>query len=210
MGPLGVKCRAVGVAIAVVLATIAIAAAQTTGKDTLAKRVDEKLTELAKGGFAGTVLVAKGDEVLLVKGYGLADRETGTPFTQDTVSTVGSITKQFTGAAILKLHEDGLLDPGDTLSRFFAQAPADKARITLHQLLTHTAGFPGGLGPDEVWIGRDDYLEKAFATKLGFEPGARPRLLQHRLLDSRRRHRAVVRQELRVVSAWTPSSSRSA
>lgn len=117
------------------------------------------------------MLVAKSDEVLLVKGYGHADRMAEVPFTEETVSTIGSITKQFTGAAILKLHEDGLLEPDDPLSRFFPRAPADKAPITLHQLLTHTAGFPGGLGPDEAWIGKDEYVDKAFAAKLRFEPG---------------------------------------
>jgi CubicO group peptidase (beta-lactamase class C family) len=121
------------------------------------------------------VLVARGDETLLEKGYGLADRESHAPFTTATVSTIGSITKQFTGAAILKLQEQDRLDVDDTLSRFFPEAPPDKAGITLHQLLTHTAGLPDALGSDEDYVGRNEYVRLALGAELLFVPGSRHR-----------------------------------
>ncbi len=64
---------------------------------------------LEKLGFSGVVLVARGGRPLLAQGYGLADWERDLPWTPATVSTVGSITKQFTGAAILLLQEEGRL-----------------------------------------------------------------------------------------------------
>jgi CubicO group peptidase (beta-lactamase class C family) len=91
--------------------------------------------------YQGVVLVAKGKEVLLSKGYGLADRERGKPWTTDTYVSIGSITKQFTAAAILKLEAAGTLSVEDTIGKFWKDAPEDKRGITLHQLLTHTSGL---------------------------------------------------------------------
>src|SRR5512143_1130898 len=82
------------------------------------------LQRLEKLGFAGVVLVARGDEPLLAEGYGLADRERGLRWTPGTVSDIGSITKQFTAAAILKLQEDRRLSVSDPISRYFDGVPA--------------------------------------------------------------------------------------
>src|SRR5689334_17468109 len=62
---------------------------------------------LEKLGFAGVVLVAKDGAPLLAEGYGLADREHGVRWSPGTVSCLGSLTKQFTAAAILLLEQDG-------------------------------------------------------------------------------------------------------
>ena len=68
------------------------------------------LARLEKLGFAGVVVVARNGAPLLAEGYGLADRERQLKWTPATVSTIGSITKQFTAAAILALEEGGRLD----------------------------------------------------------------------------------------------------
>jgi len=122
-------------------------------------------------GFTGSILVRHKGEILMDEAAGLANRENNIPNTPDTVSTMGSITKQFTGALILKLQEAGLVSVEDRLIDYFPDVPADKADITIHQLLTHSAGFPGGLGPDEDPIERDAYLSLAWSTNLLFEPG---------------------------------------
>jgi CubicO group peptidase (beta-lactamase class C family) len=62
---------------------------------------------------------------------------------------VASMTKGFTAAAILRLQEEGKLGVRDSVARFFPDAPPDKRAITIHQLLTHTAGFP------RAWAGAD-------------------------------------------------------
>jgi len=59
-----------------------------------ARRVDDYLTRLVPYGFSGAVLVAREGQVILEKGYGLADREGKRPYTADMVSCIGSVTKQ--------------------------------------------------------------------------------------------------------------------
>jgi CubicO group peptidase (beta-lactamase class C family) len=130
------------------------------------------LGRLEKLGFAGVVLVARGEAVLLAEGFGLADRERGLRWSPATVSTIGSITKQFTGAAILALQEDGRLRVTDPLSEHFDGVPADKAGITLHHLLTHSSGLTDPDGLDD-WdpIPLAGYVRRVLAQPLLFEPG---------------------------------------
>jgi CubicO group peptidase (beta-lactamase class C family) len=146
-----------------------------------AARVDDYLTRLVPHGFSGAVLIASipkgGDwateaKVVLKKAYGLANRETGLPYTVDMVSCIGSVTKQFTGAAIMKLEMMGKLNTSDPISKYLPGVPADKAGITIHHLLTHTAGFSGDLGgSDEEPIERDALVARVLASPLVAKPG---------------------------------------
>jgi CubicO group peptidase (beta-lactamase class C family) len=90
------------------------------------------------------VIAARGDKIVVDQAYGWADRARRRRMGRDTAIGVASVTKQFTAASILKLKEAGRLDLNDPLSRFLPEAPADKAGLSLHQLLTHTAGMPPG------------------------------------------------------------------
>lgn len=96
--------------------------------------------EAAGDRFSGVVLVARGDAVLLRKGYGLADRAWAVPFTPETKVRIASLTKQFTAAAILKLQDDGKLSADDPVCRHIQPCPEAWAGVTLHHLLTHTSG----------------------------------------------------------------------
>jgi len=146
-----------------------------------AARVDEYLTRLVTHGFSGAVLIAavpKGGDwatqgkVVLKKAYGFANRETSQPYTVDMVSCIGSVTKQFTGAAIMKLEMMGKLKTSDPISKYLPGVPADKAEITIHHLLTHTAGFSGDLGGmDEEPIERDALVARVLAAPLVSKPG---------------------------------------
>ncbi|MCK7476742.1 MAG: beta-lactamase family protein [Candidatus Moduliflexus flocculans] len=109
---------------------------------------------------------------LLAQGFGLADRESGLRWSPATASNLGSITKQFTGAAILALEEEKKLGVGDPVTRYFDGVPADKASITLHQLLTHSSGLadPGDIG-DYDPVPLPEYLRRVFAEPLLFTPG---------------------------------------
>ncbi len=137
-------------------------------------RVDRYLSRLVPYGYSGAVLVAKDGTVLLKKAYGLADRETNQPYTIDMVSCIGSVTKQFTAAAILKLEMEGRLTVSDPIAKYLPGVPPDKSDITIHQLLTHTAGLSGDLGgSDEEPIERDALVAKVLAAPLASKPGER-------------------------------------
>ena len=115
-------------------------------------KIDDYLKEGAKNGFSGAVLIAKDGKIALNKGYGLANKEQETPNSPDTVFDIGSVTKQFTATAILKLSEQKKLAVSDPLSRFFPKLPDDKKGITLHQLLTHSAGIVDTIGDGDFDI----------------------------------------------------------
>ena len=136
------------------------------------ERVDAFLTRLVPFGYSGAVIVERDGKVVLRKAYGMADREAGVAMTPDHVFTIGSITKQFTGAAILKLEMQGKLSTDDLLSKYIDGVPADKKSITLHQLLTHTAGFGGASGDDFAPDGtRDRVVRQVLAEPLLSAPG---------------------------------------
>ena len=130
------------------------------------------LRRLEKLGFAGVVLVAKGETPLFAEGFGLADRERGLSWSPATASNLGSITKQFTGAAILALEEEKKLSVSDPITRYFDGVPADKAGITLHELLTHSSGLadPGDIGDYDA-VPLPEYVRRVLAEPLRFQPG---------------------------------------
>jgi len=137
-----------------------------------AGRVDSYLSRLVPYGFSGAVLIAKDGQVVLKRAYGMANRETTLPYDVSMVSCIGSVTKQFTGAAIMKLEMMGKLTTGDLISKYLPGVPADKAGITLHQLLTHTSGISGDLGGmDEEPITREALVTKVLAAPLAASPG---------------------------------------
>lgn len=92
--------------------------------------------------FMGTVLVARGDQVLFSKGYGEANLEWHVANTPATKFRLGSITKQFTGASVLLLEQRGKLKVEDPIKKYMPDAPATWDAITLEHLLTHTSGIP--------------------------------------------------------------------
>jgi CubicO group peptidase (beta-lactamase class C family) len=92
--------------------------------------------------FMGSVLVVKDDKVLLDKAYGFANLEWSIPNTPQTKFRLGSLTKQFTAAAVLLLEERGKLKLDDPIGKFVADAPAAWDKVTIFNLLTHTAGVP--------------------------------------------------------------------
>ncbi|MGP4110502.1 serine hydrolase domain-containing protein [Streptomyces sp. 4N509B] len=119
----------------------------------------------------GTVLVAHGEDTVRCQARGLADRAAHTPATCDTVYDIGSITKSFTAAAILKLEMMGELSVTDRISAHLGPVPDDKRAITVHHLLTHTAGLPEALGDDYEETGRDAMVAAALRAPLRSTPG---------------------------------------
>ena len=138
----------------------------------VASQADQYLTNLATCGFRGVAFISKDGEALLMKAYGLADVERGTPMTTQCVMTTGSLTKQFTGTAIALAMERGLLDLDDSIVEFFDDVPVDRRGIQIRHLLTHTAGLPGAVGHDWDLEGtRERVFELAMSCELLGPPG---------------------------------------
>jgi CubicO group peptidase (beta-lactamase class C family) len=136
------------------------------------RTLDEYLSRLERFGFSGGAVAVRGKDVLLMKAYGLADRARAVPLTTGSVYTLGSITKQFTAAAILTLEMQGKLSVTDPASKYLDGVPSDKAAITLHHLLTHSSGLESDFSPTDFDpVGRDEYVRRALQSTMRFKPG---------------------------------------
>jgi CubicO group peptidase (beta-lactamase class C family) len=150
-----------------------IAGADSEHQTDLTNQIADYFNRLEAAGFSGAVLVVKDGEVILREGYGLANDADGTAVSPDTVFDAGSIAKQFTATAVLHLEEQGLLSVSDSIAEHLDNVPADKAGITIHQLLTHSAGLAADHSEgDLVPMTRDEALQVIFAQSLTSEPGA--------------------------------------
>lgn len=123
------------------LIAFAVASAPAAAQDVA--RMDAVVrTDADRGEFMGAVLVAKDGAILFDRGYGSANLEWKIPNDGDTRFRLGSLTKQFTAAAILLLQERGKLDLDTPIKAWIPTAPAAWDRITIRHLLTHTSGIP--------------------------------------------------------------------
>src|SRR6478609_664629 len=116
----------------------------TRDRDQLSAAVDAAVLQQMKDQHIpgiGLAVVMDG-KVVKAKGYGLANIERRTPVSPDTVFEAGSITKQFTAAAVMLLAQEGKLSVDDSISNYFPEAPPTLKAVTIRQLLTHTSGIP--------------------------------------------------------------------
>jgi CubicO group peptidase (beta-lactamase class C family) len=147
------------------------------------ERLDAAFKALAQSDmFAGTVLIARRDEVLFAGAYGLASREYDIPNQLDTRLNLASAGKMFTSVAIGILVDRGLVKFTDPVGKYLDASwldPAAAARITLGNLLNHTSGIPDYFGPDFFERSRtlfkklDDYKPLVAKLKPGAQPGTR-------------------------------------
>lgn len=140
------------------------------GRGDLPQRLEAFLSQAAGSGFAGSVLVARDGRVLLHKGYGFSDRQRTRPVEAETPFWVASISKQFTAAAILKLVEQGRLSLEDPIVRHFPDVPEDKRGITIHHLLSHTAGFRQVYAADGI-ADQGEAVKAVLGQALAHSPG---------------------------------------
>src|SRR5580700_4253441 len=142
----------------------------------LAQNIDSRMDQIvqsyvANKQFMGSVLVARGDQVLFSKGYGSANLEWGIPDTPSTKFRLGSITKQFTAASILLLEERGKLKVEDPVKKYLPDAPAAWDKMTIFNVLTHTAGFPNYRSTEAIPITPEKLVARFRDKPLEFEPG---------------------------------------
>jgi CubicO group peptidase (beta-lactamase class C family) len=148
----------------------------------LVQNIDSRLDQVVQSyvsnkQFMGTVLIARGNDVLFSKGYGSANLEWSIPNTPSTKFRLGSVTKQFTAASILLLEERGKLKVDDPVKKYLPDAPAAWDKMTIFHVLTHTAGIPNFTSfPDytstEAISTTPEKLVARFRDKpLDFQPG---------------------------------------
>ena len=141
------------------------------GLDLQTQKIDNFLTQGINNGFSGSVIVIDKGKTLLAKGYGYANKQSKSPNGLNTIFDIGSNTKQFTGAAILKLVALGKLDTDQPITDFFSNVPKDKRSITIHHLLTHSSGFVESIDRDFNHSAEADLFSRLFSTELLFTPG---------------------------------------
>lgn len=153
--------------------------AQSPSNDEIIAKANEYMAAAEKvDKFSGTILVAREGKPILSKGYGMANYEWGIPNTPQTVFRLGSITKQFTSAAIMLLQERGKLSTSDPICKYVTECPAAWEPITIKQVLTHSSGipnytsFPGWMDKKSVLpITTAELLAEYKAKPLDFTPG---------------------------------------
>lgn len=137
--------------------------------------------EAEAGRFMGAVLVARGDEILFRQAYGTADVATGAPLKISDRFLLASMSKQFTAAAIMKLHDDGRLSVDDPVCKWIQPCPAAWQPLRIHHLISHTSGIPDLMARPAWGLGRvtpktvAELTEDSKQYRLTFEPGTKVR-----------------------------------
>jgi len=132
------------------------------------------------------VAIVRHGRVVMRGAYGIANVQDDVPVTDDTVFSINSATKSFTGVAIMQLVEDGKLALDAPVSRYLDGLPATWRPVTVRQLLTHTSGLPDILvaptGQGTGSLVGDGSEASAWATvqtlPMDFPPGSRSRYYQ--------------------------------
>ncbi len=165
-----------------VVAPMAVAMAQPPSERELAEKIDAAIAKvLTEPGAAGlSVAIARGDKIIFAKGYGPADVELSVPVSTDSIFRIGSVTKQFTGAAVMRLVEAGKVSLDAPVQTYVPDFPVKEWPVTVRHLLTHTSGI-WSYTEDEKFMTRESSLEltpkeliETFAARpLEFEPGTK-------------------------------------
>lgn len=136
-------------------------------------------SHVAANKFSGTVLVARGSEVLFSKGYGYAQAEWDVPNTPSGRFRLASITKTFTATAVLQLVAAGMLGLDDPICKYLQSCPPAWHAVKVAHLLSHTSGIPDYMKLQSYW--KDFLMLKSHAQMvatfsgqpLEFTPGSR-------------------------------------
>ena len=140
------------------------------GQDSVDKAVTEVLAKT--GAPSASVAVVRDGKLAYARAYGTANLETGTPATPQMRYSIGSISKQFTVAAVMMLVEEGKLALDDNIIRYFPDAPPSWQNITVRHMLTHTSGMTDY--PQDFDLRRDytedELYQRIKAIPLAFQP----------------------------------------
>ena len=125
-----------------------------------------------------SIAVVRGNDTVVMKGYGMADLENDVPATPQTVYRIGSITKQFTSAAVMQLVQDGKVKLDDSIGTYLPTLPVAWRGATVRQFLNHTSGVPSYTDIGARWPKRwgeemtpDSIIAMTANDTLWFKPG---------------------------------------
>ena len=141
------------VAVFAVAAIASVSLAAPPSDAEIVSKVDAIAAEyLQKPGAVGlSIGVARKGQIIVAKAYGLADAEFDVPADKDTMFRIGSVTKQYTAAAIMRFVEQGKMSLDDDLSKYIPDFPMQGNTVTVRQLLNHTSGIPRYTDIGDEW-----------------------------------------------------------
>lgn len=166
--------RILGLA-ALVAATLH-APASADDHEAVAAKIDSIAGHFSQAPITGmTIAVSRDGKVIFVRGYGYADLDEQAPVQTDTVYEIGSITKEFTAAAILRLAEQGQLRLDAPISEYFPELAEKAAGVTVEHLLSHTSGLSRALPVEDLTAPMDpqDIVPFLASRDAEFAPGER-------------------------------------
>jgi CubicO group peptidase (beta-lactamase class C family) len=139
------KGLVVAMALLIAVADVDAQTLQSRDRNPVRASIDSIVASYLAGGRAAgmSVAVIKGRDTLTLKGYGFADLELDVPTPDRAIYEIGSVTKQFTAAAVLLLQERGKLSLDDPLTKYLPDYPTQGHTITVRRLLDHTSGIKG-------------------------------------------------------------------
>src|SRR6266540_2447845 len=170
--------------IVVLLMVAAPAAPALTAQATrpVAVRLDSIFAAWNSDTTAGCALgIAQNGSTIIERAWGSADLERGVALTPASILEAGSVSKQFTAAAVLLLMRDGRLSLDDEIHRWLPELPDYGSRVTLRQLLNHTSGMRdwGTIAGIGGWSRNTRALDHAYVLaitrrlrELNFVPGS--------------------------------------
>jgi D-alanyl-D-alanine carboxypeptidase len=151
--------------------TSATAYAQQSESNQVDEYVKQRMLELPIPGLS--LAVVKDGKVVMARGYGAANLETGTPASPETEYRIASISKQFIATAVLLLVQEGRIGLDDKAARYLDRAPESWSQISIRQLLTHTSGI--ARDPVDYHPYREqlitEVIQSAYELPLSFQPG---------------------------------------
>jgi CubicO group peptidase (beta-lactamase class C family) len=163
------------------LACPALLGAQTPPAATVAQTVDSLARAFVaqRGAPSVAIAVVRGGEPIVMKGWGKADLENDVAATEHSLYRIGSVTKQFTAAAVMQLVDQGKVRLTDSIGAHLPTLPAAWRGVTVRQLLNHTSGIPSYTDVGEAWRRRwgeemspDSLVALTAARPLTFAPGS--------------------------------------
>jgi len=172
------KSRIVLLIVISVLSFTSLSAAQHENVGQYKKEIDKYLSSVYAPNLPGAAVLAVMDgEVILKKGYGMADMELNVSLSPEMVFRIGSITKQFTAVGILMLVEEGKIKLDDLITVYLPEYPLKGRKVTVRHLLNHTSGIKSYTSMPEFFkmmrkdIKVNELIDVFKDQKYDFDPG---------------------------------------